>query len=140
MLSPELATELRSARPSASPELRKRVLAVAARQEPRRPRRFTLPLRRVALVAAPALVSVAVGGALVHGLVHSGKSAQTLAPEVKTVAGSSAGAGQAVPLPQRGVGRDRALTEKQPFSTALPNTTRRLQQYGAFMRLQVKDH
>ena len=140
MLSPELATELRSARPSASPELRKRMLAVAARQEPRRPRRFTLPpLRRVALVAAPALVAVAVGGALVHGLVHSGKSAQTLAPEVKTVAGSTAGAGQAVPLPQRGVGRDQALTEKQPFSTALPNTTTRLQQYGAFMRLQVKD-
>jgi hypothetical protein len=142
MLSPELATELRAARPTASPELHERVLAVAARQEPRRPRRFTLPpLRRVALVAAPALVAVAVGGALVHGLVHSGKSAQTLAPEVKTVAGSSAGAGQAVPLPQRqrGVGRDQALTEKQPFSTALPNTTTRLQQYGAFMRLQVKD-
>ena len=142
MLSPELATELRAARPSASPELHERVLAVAARQEPRRPRRFTLPpLRRVALVAAPALVAVAVGGALVHGLVHSGKSAQTLAPEVKTVAGSSAGAGQTVPLPQRqrGVGRDQALTEKQPFSTALPNTTTRLQQYGAFMRLQVKD-
>src|SRR6266576_1586390 len=129
-----------STRPSASPELRERVLAVAARQEPRRPRRFTLPpLRRVALVAAPALVSVAVGGALVHGLVHSGKSAQTLAPEVKTVAGSSAGAGQAVPLPQRLVFSDRAPTEKQPFSTALPNTTTRLQQYGAFMRLQVKN-
>src|SRR6185369_189061 len=47
----------------------------------------------------------------------------------------------AVPLPQRqrGVGRDQALTEKQPFSTALPNTTSRLQKYGAFMRLQVKD-
>jgi Domain of unknown function (DUF4349) len=139
MLSPELATELRAARPTASPELHDRVLAVAARQEPRRPRRFTLPpLRRAALVAVSALVAVAVGGALVHGLVHSGKSAQTLAPEVKTVAGS-AGAGQAVPLPQRGVGRDQALTEKQPFSTTLPNTTTRLQQYGAFMRLQVKD-
>src|SRR2546430_12195264 len=101
MRSLVLATELRSARRSASRELRKRVLAVAARQEPRRPRRFTLPpLRRVPLVAAPALVSVAVGGALVPGLVHSGQRAQTLAPEVKTVAGSSAAPGVAVSVPQ----------------------------------------
>jgi Domain of unknown function (DUF4349) len=141
MLSPELATELRSARPSASPDLRERVLAVAALENPRRPaRRFTLPpLRRVALVAAPALAAVAVGGALVHGLVHSSKSAQKAAPSTSTLAGGAAGAGQAVPLPQRGLERDQALTGKQPFSTALPNTTSRLQQYGAFMRLQVKD-
>jgi Domain of unknown function (DUF4349) len=141
MLSPELATELRAARPSASPELRERVLAVAARQEPRRPHRFTLPpLRRVALVAAPALVAVAVGGALVHGLIHSGKSTQNAAPVVRTGAGGSSVAGQLnAPRPPRVVGKDQALTGKQPFSTALPNTTSRLQQYGAFMRLQVKD-
>ncbi len=140
MLSPELATELRAARPSASPELRERVLAVAARQEARRPRRLTLPpLRRLALVAAPVAVAVAVGGALVHGLVHSGKSAQKAAPEVRTVAGESAGAAPLVQSPPLGVSKDRALTEKQPFSTTLPHTTSRLQQYGAFMRLQVKD-
>jgi hypothetical protein len=140
MLSPELATELRSARPSASPDLRERVLAVAAREEPRRPRRVTLPpLRRVALVAVPALVAVAVGGALVHGLVHSGKSAQKVAPSTSTLTRGAAGEGQAVPLPQREVGKDQALTGKQPFSTVLPNTTSRLQQYGAFMRLQVKN-
>jgi Domain of unknown function (DUF4349) len=141
MLSPELATELRAARPSASPELRERVLAVAARQEPRRPHRFTLPpLRRVALVAAPALVAVAVGGALVHGLIHSGKSTQNAAPVVRTGAGGSSVPGQLnAPRPPRVVGKDQALTGKQPFSTALPNTTSRLQQYGAFMRLQVKD-
>jgi Domain of unknown function (DUF4349) len=141
MLSPELATELRAARPSASPELRERVLAVAARQEPRRPHRFTLPpLRRVALVAAPALVAVAVGGALVYGLIHSGKSTQNAAPVVRTGAGGSSVAGQLnAPRPPRVVGKDQALTGKQPFSTALPNTTSRLQQYGAFMRLQVKD-
>src|SRR6185436_20579379 len=105
MLSPELATELRSARPTASPALRERVLAVAARQEPRRPRRFTLPpLRRVALVAAPALVAVAVGGALVHGLVHSGNGAEKAAA---TVAGGSAGSGQHVPSPYGGVSKDR---------------------------------
>jgi hypothetical protein len=36
--------------------------------------------------------------------------------------------------------KGRALTAKQPSSTtALPNTTSRLQQYGAFMRLRVKN-
>src|SRR5919108_2039369 len=72
MLSPELAAELRAARPIAAPELRARVLEVAAREEPPR-RRFTLPpLRRYALVAVPAALAIAVGGALVHGLVNSG--------------------------------------------------------------------
>jgi Domain of unknown function (DUF4349) len=141
MLSHELATELRAARPSASAELRERVLEIAARERPARSPRFPLlPLRRVALVAAPVAVALAVGGALVHGLVHSGKSTQNAAPVVRTGAGGSSVAGQLnAPLPPRGVGKDQALTGKQPFSTALPNSTSRLQQYGAFMRLQVKD-
>jgi Domain of unknown function (DUF4349) len=139
MLSPELATELRAARPSASPELRQRVLEIAGRERPARSPRFSLPpLRRVALVAAPAAVAVAVGGALVHGLVHSGKNAVNAAPAVRTRAGESAGVGPLVQSPPQ-LGEDRALTEKQPFSTALPNTTSRLQQYGAFIRLEVKD-
>jgi Domain of unknown function (DUF4349) len=133
MLSPELATELRAARPSASPELRERVLEIAVRGRPVRSPRFALPpLRRVALVAAPVAVALAVGGALVHGLVHSGKSAEKAAPVVQPVVGGGI-AGQATPLTPR---RDQALT---PSSKALPNTTSRLQQYGAFMRLQVKD-
>jgi hypothetical protein len=142
MLSHELATELRAARPSASAELRERVLEIAARGRPARSPRFPLlPLRRVALVAAPVAVALAVGGALVHGLVHSGKSTQNAAPVVRTGAGGSSVAGQLnAPLPLRAaVGKDQALTGKQPSSKALPNTTSRLQQYGAFMRLQVKD-
>ena len=141
MLSHELATELRAARPSASSELRERVLEIAARGRPARSPRFPLlPLRRVALVAAPVAVALAVGGALVHGLLHSGKSTQNAAPVVRTGAGGSSVAGQLnAPLPPRAVGKDQALTGKQPFSTALPNSTSRLQQYGAFMRLQVKD-
>ena len=139
MLSPELATELRAARPSASPELRERVLAVAARQEPWRPPRFTLlRLRRMALVAASVAVAVAVGGALVHGLVHSGKSTQNAAPVVSTGRGGSSVVGRnSASPPPRVAGKDQAL--KQPFSAALPNTTSRLTQYGAFMRLQVKN-
>jgi Domain of unknown function (DUF4349) len=141
MLSPELATELRGARPSASPELHERVLAIAARQEPRRPPRFTLPpLRRMALVAAPIAVALGVGGALVHGLVQSGKGTHTAAPVASTDSGGSAVKGRHLASPPpRVVGRDQALTGKQPFSAALPNTTSRLAQYGAFMRLQVKN-
>jgi len=141
MLSHELATELRAARPSASSELRERVLEIAARGRPARSPRFPLlPLRRVALVAAPVAVALAVGGALVHGLLHSGKSTQNAAPVLRTGAGGSSVAGQLnAPLPPRAVAKDQALTGKQPFSTALPNSTSRLQQYGAFMRLQVRD-
>src|SRR3954451_3796070 len=76
MLSPELATELRSTRPAPSSELRRRVLEIAAREQPARPRRFSLPpLRGLALVAAPAVLAIALSGALIHGLVHSGSQA-----------------------------------------------------------------
>jgi hypothetical protein len=116
------------------------VLQIAARERPARPPRFTLPpLRRVALVAAPAAVALAVGGALVHGLVHSGKSAPTAAPNVRARALGSEVPGHLASPPPKVLRKDQALTAKQPFSTALPNTTARLQQYGAFMRLQVKN-
>ena len=136
MLSPELATELRAARPSASPELRERVLAIATREEPRRAPRLTLPpLRRLAAVAVPAALALAIGGAMVHGLVHSGAGGQKVA--------GTAGRQRPHPLPltqpQRGVGtQDEALPPK-PFSTAVPNTQSRLQRYGASLRVQVKN-
>src|SRR2546421_6759829 len=71
MQSPELAMELRSARPTVSAELRERVRAVAAQPSPQR-RQFAFPFKRAVLVAAPAALALAVGGALVHGLVNSG--------------------------------------------------------------------
>lgn len=133
MLSPELATELRAARPSASPELRQRVLMIAARQEPARPRRFTLPpLRRLAVVAVPAALALAISGALVHGLVHSGTGGRQSAgtPEVQ-----SASAGQAQLRRQPG-----ALPEDLPRNFApLPNAPSRLQRYSASLRVQVKN-
>src|SRR5919201_7035015 len=97
MLSPELALELRAARPSASPELRARVLEVAARKQPAR-RRLTLPpLRRFALVAVPAALAIAVGGALVHGLANSGP------PAKQNLAGQSPGvARKRPPVAERG--------------------------------------
>lgn len=132
MLSPELATELRAVRPSASPELRERVLAIAAREEPRRPSRFTLPpLRRLALVAVPAALALAIGGAVVHGLVHSGGSGGEVAGGKEVHSGSAAqlnqrGAGALAPLPARA----RAIA---------PSTPSRLQRYTASLRVQVKN-
>src|SRR3954470_23707170 len=127
MLSPELATELRSARPSASPELRKRVLAAAAQEEPRRPPRFTLPLRRLAVVAVPAALALAIGGAVVHGLVHSGGSG-------RTVAGTSAvHSGSAGQLNQQDAGPPAPIAPR--VRGIVPSTPSRLQHYTASLRV-----
>ena len=127
MRSPDLALEMRAARPIASIELRERVLEVAAREQPRRERRFSLPpLRRVALVAAPAVLALAIGGALVHGLASSGDKPAQIPAVVDRLGGQtthSSGARLASP-------KARAI---------LPNTPTRLQQYGASMRIQVKN-
>jgi len=138
MLSPELATELRAARPSVSPELRERVLAVAVRQEPPRPRRFTLPpLRRLAVVVVPAALALAIGGAVVHGLVHSGTNGRK--------AGGTELHREAVPAPTAGQGRSLSQRGVAPqdlpknFAQTVPTTSGRLQRYGASLRVQVKD-
>jgi hypothetical protein len=135
MLSPELASELRAASPVASPGLRERVLEVAARERPRREPRFSLPpLRRLALVAVPAVLIVAVGGALLHGLASSGSSGQKAAP-APVRSRSNGGRTPALPQP-RSLQLDK--TPGQPYSAVVPSGAR-LQQYGAFLRLQVKD-
>jgi Domain of unknown function (DUF4349) len=143
MLSPELSTELRAARPVASPGLRERVREVAAREQPVRPPRFSLPpLRRFALVAVPVALALAIGGAVVHGLIESGANGR------KAVTGGQSAAG-AVGSPQADQGQsqaqrsappgDRALAPRSAFGAPLPNTESRLQEYGAFLRLQVKN-
>jgi len=72
-LTRPVVRELRAARPVAPESLRERV-AAGARREPEA--RFSLPSwysgRRVALVAVPACLAVAVGVPLIHGLVNSG--------------------------------------------------------------------
>jgi Domain of unknown function (DUF4349) len=72
--SPDLLRELASSRPTASPALRARIRELAA-AEPARPRWSWagVPLRRVALVAAPAVLALAVAGAGVIGLSRSGE-------------------------------------------------------------------
>src|SRR6266545_234340 len=81
-LTRPVVRELRAARPRAPEGLRERVL-VGARQVPEP--RFALPswltARRVAFVAAPAVVVVGVGAALIHGIANSGSANQSAGRE-----------------------------------------------------------
>src|SRR5215217_505282 len=74
-LTRPVVRELRAARPVAPDSLRERV-AAGARREPEA--RFSPPswysVRRVALVAVPACLAVAIGVPLIDGLVNSGSS------------------------------------------------------------------
>ncbi len=87
MSSVDLTNELRLAKPRAPEQLRERVLALSERpvREPRFS--FSLPsrhtVRRVAFVAAPAVVAVALGGAAIHGIANSGTPNQHQAARVE---------------------------------------------------------
>src|SRR3954469_23384485 len=127
MLSPELALELRAARPVASPELRKRVLEVAAREQLRREPRFKLPpLRRGLLIAVPAVLVLGFGFAVVHGFTH-GKGKQA----VVGAAIQSAGVGVRTTPGAKSAPKD--------FRDVVSPTRSRLQQYGASMQIQVEN-
>ena len=76
MTSPDLINELRASRPAAPAALRMRIRETSVR-EPARPsvaERIRFPLRRVALVAAPAMLVLAVVAA---GAIGLGKSTST---------------------------------------------------------------
>jgi Domain of unknown function (DUF4349) len=137
MLSPELASELRAARPVASSELRERVSEIAARERPAPRPRFSLPpFRRMALVAVPAALAVAVGGAFIHGLASSGP------PSRKALGKETSGGATTLPLhvPRRQiyVNPKTAPEDLRSRFDAVPASPGRLTQYGAFLRLQVK--
>jgi hypothetical protein len=130
-----LAAELRAARPAASPELRARVLELAAREpEPRRRRLRTPRVRRAALVLAPAALLAAIAGAVVGGVVSSS---------------SSSPARRAVPAMTLRAATGDAATGGRPPSerqTLAPNVLRgapvapsrtRAQSYEADLRLRV---
>lgn len=129
MSSPDPITQLRSAKPAASAELRERVRALAARTpEPRRPffpARFSL--RRAVLVAVPAALALVLGAAGVIGLTRSGEDERAVSPPLAAVE-------KGVPttaLPSGGATADRAA--------APPPTAGRLQRYDAELRLRVDD-
>lgn len=128
MSSPDPITQLRAAKPAASPELRERVRTIAARTpEPRRP--FfpaRLSLRRAVLIAAPAALAVALGAAGVIGLTRSGADERVVSPPL-----AAAEKGATTSLQSGGAATDAAA--------GLPPTAGRLQRYDAELRLRVDD-
>jgi hypothetical protein len=115
--------ELRAAKPAAPDTLRERVRRLQA--PPRK------PLRRFVLVAAPTVVAVGVGAAIVHGLVNSDSE-----PVAKSPAPAS------VPTAPPAVGQMRTPltpTTTQGRTTGLPPSGTRLQQYDVAMRIRVRN-
>jgi len=130
MSSPDPITQLRAAKPAASPELRERVRAlVAIEPEPRQPSFLArLSLRRAVLVAAPAALALALGAAGVIGLTRSSESERVVPPPL---AREKAGTATRALAPAGGAATDQAAT--------LPPTAGRLQRYDAELRLRVND-
>ena len=119
-MSPEA---LRAAKPVAPPELRDRVRLIAAAEEPAR--RWSVPWRRLSLVAVPAgLAAVAVAGVVI-GL--SGARHEQL-----VTVGGAARVDRAATPQARG-----ALPTLR--GAALPPSTTRLQDYTATLQLEVRD-
>jgi hypothetical protein len=132
MSQPEaILNEIRSARVSASPELRARMRELAAAVPPAPPRR-ELPWRRWTLVLVPACVAVALAGALAAGLATSGKRERAVAhgelASPPPVVFSSAQADTTLaPLRAKAAGG------------ALPTTPGRAQIYESELTLKVRD-
>jgi Domain of unknown function (DUF4349) len=149
MSSVELTNELRLAKPRAPEQLRERVLALSERpvREPRfsfsRPSRYSV--RRIALVAAPAVVAVAVGGAAIHGIANSGSPEAVHQPAAPT--STVPVFDRATPKPERSDAGSLAQAPKalsasgrapfSPFAPSLPPSMNRLQQYQAAMTVRV---
>jgi hypothetical protein len=128
MQSPELARELRAARPAASADVRERVLALASEAEAPSPPRFTFPsFRRLALVAAPAAFAVLLGIAVIHGITSPSPKQQV---SLRKTQASGARRLPAI------LGTDRTRRE---LATPLPAAPGRLSQYTARLRVQVKN-
>lgn len=129
-MSNAVVLELRAARPRAPETLRERVLAIGEPQP-----RFALPawrLRRVALVAVPACLAVAVGGALIHGALNAGSPSTPVA-----VHGEDVGPlGPARPTTHRPRSADSTAQTAGLERVPLPNPSR-LQDYRASLTVRV---
>ena len=86
---------LRAHAPQAPESLRERVFAL----EPK-PRRVSLPSRRLVLVALPAAVAIAVTAAVVHGIVGSGSPKPVAVAQQSAPAVHGAGRRGASPRPR----------------------------------------
>jgi hypothetical protein len=130
---------LRAHAPHAPESLRERVLAL----EPK-PRRLSLPPRRLALVALPAALGIAVSVAVVHGIIGSSSSRPAAEPQ-HLAAGVTArqdapawrslgGAGGTVLS-----GQQKAALVPHTFATPATGSSARLQHTDASIQLSVKN-
>jgi len=134
MSQPELLDRIRSARITASPELRARVRAITAATPVASPPRREVPWRRWTLVLVPACLAVALVGALAVGLATSGKQRTQ---QARGGAGSTTGGFSSEAQ------RDTATPAAPPSAKAgggagLPTTPGRAQLYESELTLKVK--
>jgi hypothetical protein len=127
-----IVNEIRSARITASPDLRARVAAIAAAAPAAegRPRR-ELPWRRLAVVLVPACAAVAAAVALAVGLSSSGNGGSERAER-----------GEAAPratLPPAATADSKAAGSGSFGGAALPATSGRAQLYEAELTLKIAD-
>ncbi|MDX6435929.1 MAG: hypothetical protein QOK34_763 [Gaiellaceae bacterium] len=139
----ELVRDLRALPTAAPPELRERVRALGEPTEPRTVRDLLLAIswRRSLLVLAPVCVLGLVSAAVIHGVLHSGKTGQVSASGERAAldsgvhsAGSGAGAGswKAATVPSASLAA--------PFAPSVPAPTPgRYQDYEASLTVRVKD-
>jgi hypothetical protein len=146
-LTSPVVRELRAAKPHAPEALRERVLSGAG---PEPEARFTLPswftVRRVALVAVPACLAVAVGGALIHGIANSGSPGRQVVLHGERSLGRArppvfSAATPTVPtFDSAGVPQQRALALPAPKAkgdSTLAPSRGRLQDYRASLTVRV---
>jgi uncharacterized protein DUF4349 len=129
-----IVAEIRSARITASPELRNRVRELAAAVPPAPPRR-ELRWRRPALVLVPVAVAVAVTGALVAGLAGSGKKATVERRAVQHGAVFKA----ATPQPLDSATTVQRAAGGSGAAGSIPATPGRAQLYESELTLKVKN-
>jgi hypothetical protein len=136
MSQPELLDQIRSARITASPELRARVRAISAATPVASPPRRELPWRRWSLVLVPACLAVALAATLAVGLATSGKKSAHQGAS----GGGVASTGEVF---SSQVQRDTATPAAPPSTKAaggagLPTTPGRAQLYESELTLKVK--
>ncbi len=142
-LTSPVVRELRAAKPHAPEALREQVLQTA-RREPEA--RFSLPswftVRRVALVAVPACLAVAVGGALIHGIANSDSSGNGAAlrgqPKQLNWGASRGGTTKTTYSLEGASPRRQVLApERSANGAALAPSHTRLQDYRASLTVRV---
>ncbi|CAN5119004.1 hypothetical protein BH09ACT13_BH09ACT13_03290 [soil metagenome] len=141
MTSPDLIHELKASRPAAPAGLRASVRAIAAQESSRSPwPAFRLPVRRLAVVAMPAMVALAIVSAGVLGLARSDGPTQALRDETLE-SGRAAGT-----TPNKDTAEAAPATDPlygvpapQPQSSAIGPTDDRAQRISATLTVEVSD-